>query len=93
MVKFTSPAVGEEQVVDVELDKATILMPIQTNYTPIDSKVLWNLDVVYRELNRATDGSEGKNGVQDEPTEGERTIHRWCIKLYSSCGDQDMQKS
>jgi hypothetical protein len=76
MVKFTSPAVGEEQVVDVELDKATILMPIQTDYTPIDSKALWNLDVAHGELNRTVDGSKRKNGAQDERTEGERTIHR-----------------
>jgi len=70
MVKFTSPAVGEEQVVDIELDKATVLMPIRLDYTPIDAKVLWNLDASHQEPTGSV-GSDKQDAAQDEPTEGE----------------------
>ncbi|KAF8150646.1 hypothetical protein B0H34DRAFT_146939 [Crassisporium funariophilum] len=33
---------GEEQVLDVELDRNTILNPVQSGYTPIVSKSLWD---------------------------------------------------
>ncbi|KAF8802431.1 hypothetical protein BYT27DRAFT_7112451 [Phlegmacium glaucopus] len=33
---------GEDQIVDIELDKGTMLKPIQSGYTPIGAKSLWN---------------------------------------------------
>lgn len=33
---------GEEQVLDVELDKQTTLQPVKTGYAPIESKTLWD---------------------------------------------------
>ena len=33
---------GEDQVVDIELDKGTMLKPIQSGYTPIGAKSLWD---------------------------------------------------
>ena len=56
---------GEEQVVDIELDKATVLIPARTDFTPIDSKRLWDLGAT---------GNRGSNGTVDDgksdPTEG-----------------------
>jgi hypothetical protein len=63
---------GEEQVVDIELDKATVLMPVRRDYTPVDAKVLWSLD--NSQVGRNDDIS--KDRAQAEPTEGERTIYR-----------------
>ncbi|KAF5382019.1 hypothetical protein D9615_004461 [Tricholomella constricta] len=42
LMKSSTPVVGDEQVVDIELDKRTILLPIQKGYTPIGAKVLWS---------------------------------------------------
>lgn len=33
---------GEDQVVDIELDKGTMLKPMQSGYTPIGAKSLWD---------------------------------------------------
>lgn len=33
---------GQDQVLDVELDKGTVLRPPRLGYTPIVSKTLWN---------------------------------------------------
>ena len=49
LFRSVNPAVGDEQVVDIELDRATVLMPIRKNYTPIDSKALWDLDASRQE--------------------------------------------
>ena len=37
------PCFGQEQVVDVELDKNTILMPRTDGYVPVGSRSLWDL--------------------------------------------------
>ena len=42
MVGGTSPCKGEEQVVDVELDRDTIILPVKTGYPPITSKIHWD---------------------------------------------------
>ncbi|KAF8071822.1 hypothetical protein FPV67DRAFT_1667279 [Lyophyllum atratum] len=42
LLKSATPVVGDEQVVDIELDKRTILLPIQKGYTPIGAKALWS---------------------------------------------------
>jgi hypothetical protein len=70
-VKYTTPAVGEEQVVDMELDKATVLIPARTDFTPIDSKVLWNLDA---NGNRESNGTVDDDKSRAEPTEGWRFV-------------------
>ena len=82
MVKLTTPAVGEEQVVDIELDKATVLMPIRTDYTPIDAKVLWNLDTGPQEPTRRIDGDISKDR-EAELTEGEHILQCRYMKLGS----------
>jgi hypothetical protein len=92
-VKFTTPAVGEEQVVDIELDKATVLMPIRTNYTPVDAKVLWNMGTGQHGPIGSIDGNKVKDGAQAEPTEGKRIVHRRSMQLYLFCDSQGMQKS
>jgi hypothetical protein len=80
-VKFTTPAVGEEQVVDIELDKATVLMPIRTDYTSIDAKVWWNLDAGYQGPIESitSDTSRGKDEARTEPTDGKHIAHVRCI--------------
>ncbi|KAG5646997.1 hypothetical protein DXG03_001721 [Asterophora parasitica] len=42
LVKSATPVVGDEQVVDIELDKRTILLPMQKGYPPIKSNVWWS---------------------------------------------------
>ena len=82
-MKFTTPAVGEEQVVDIELDKATVLMPIRTDYTPIDSKVLWNLNSGPQEPTGRIDSDTNKDGVEVKLTEGERILG--CSRYMNLC--------
>ncbi|KAJ7168069.1 hypothetical protein C8R43DRAFT_135738 [Mycena crocata] len=36
---------GEEQIVDVELDRATLLFPAQRGYLPISTRALWDMDL------------------------------------------------
>ncbi|KIY65080.1 hypothetical protein CYLTODRAFT_75625 [Cylindrobasidium torrendii FP15055 ss-10] len=38
---------GDEQIVDVELHKDTIILPATTQYTPIDSRVHWRMDTTF----------------------------------------------
>jgi hypothetical protein len=76
------PAVGEEQVVDIELDKATVLMPIRTDYTPIDAKVLWNLDSGPQEPTGRIDGDISKDR-EAGLTEGEHILRCLYMKLCS----------
>ncbi|KIL67459.1 hypothetical protein M378DRAFT_255858 [Amanita muscaria Koide BX008] len=42
-VKSATPAVGEEQVMDIELDKRTVIGPSHPNHPAIDSKAIWDL--------------------------------------------------
>ncbi|GLB40304.1 hypothetical protein LshimejAT787_0801750 [Lyophyllum shimeji] len=42
LLKSATPVVGDEQVVDIELDKGTVLLPLQKGYTPIGAKILWS---------------------------------------------------
>ncbi|KAK1217408.1 hypothetical protein PQX77_019948 [Marasmius sp. AFHP31] len=43
MVGSASPCKGEEQVVDVELDRDTVILPTKTGYSPITSKDHWDI--------------------------------------------------
>ncbi|KAJ7275174.1 hypothetical protein B0H12DRAFT_1227698 [Mycena haematopus] len=36
---------GDEQMVDVELDRGTVLLPLQTGYIPISARILWDMDL------------------------------------------------
>lgn len=38
------PVLGDENVVDVELDRSTVFLPVKTNYTPIGARALWDTD-------------------------------------------------
>ncbi|KAF9000726.1 hypothetical protein BDQ17DRAFT_1359438 [Cyathus striatus] len=49
-INMCSAVVGEEQVVDIELDKRTVIQPRRTGFIPISSKVLW--DVVDSKANQ-----------------------------------------
>ena len=42
-VKSATPAVGEEQIIDIELDKRTVIDPSRPNHTAVDSKAIWDL--------------------------------------------------
>ncbi|PFH53199.1 hypothetical protein AMATHDRAFT_138224, partial [Amanita thiersii Skay4041] len=42
-LKSPSPTLGEEQILDIELDKRTIIKQPEQEYTSISSKVLWDL--------------------------------------------------
>ena len=66
LVRSVNPAVGDQQVVDIELDRATVLMPIRKNYTSIDSKALWDLDTSKQE----SVGPGTVGGLDAEPPEG-----------------------
>ncbi|KAF8896450.1 hypothetical protein BD779DRAFT_1796826 [Infundibulicybe gibba] len=44
LLKAPYVALGDEQIVDVELDKGISLMPMRTNYLPISSRALWDGD-------------------------------------------------
>lgn len=51
--------VGQDQVLDVELDKNTILLPSQHEYLSIDSKLLWNSSLSF-------DRAAGQSGNPDD---------------------------
>ncbi|KAJ6491775.1 hypothetical protein C8R47DRAFT_1271517 [Mycena vitilis] len=36
---------GEEQVVDVELDRGTVFLPLRAGYIPINTRALWDMDI------------------------------------------------
>ncbi|KAF8213181.1 hypothetical protein K438DRAFT_1803521 [Mycena galopus ATCC 62051] len=36
---------GDEQMVDVELDRGTVFLPLQAGYVPISARVLWDIDL------------------------------------------------
>ncbi|KAF7339579.1 hypothetical protein MSAN_02172400 [Mycena sanguinolenta] len=36
---------GDEQMVDIELDRGTIFLPLQTGYIPVSARVLWDMDL------------------------------------------------
>ncbi|KAG6900813.1 hypothetical protein C0993_000132 [Termitomyces sp. T159_Od127] len=40
--KISTPVVGDEQMVDIELDRGTVLLPLQKGYPPIGSKAQWS---------------------------------------------------
>lgn len=37
-------ALGEEQIVDVELDRGTLFRAAQSGYIPINARALWDMD-------------------------------------------------
>ncbi|KAG6856876.1 hypothetical protein H0H87_012456 [Tephrocybe sp. NHM501043] len=41
LLKSATPILGEEQMVDIELDKKTILLPLQKGYPAIGAKAQW----------------------------------------------------
>ncbi|KAG5636404.1 hypothetical protein H0H81_008178 [Sphagnurus paluster] len=62
LLKSSTPVVGDEQVVDVELDKGTVLLPVQKGYRPIGAKVLWSQS----ETQNSQDGTGNFESTQDE---------------------------
>ncbi|KAJ7774622.1 hypothetical protein DFH07DRAFT_986648, partial [Mycena maculata] len=43
-----SVAQGEEQIVDIELDRRTPFLPVQSGYVPTNSRALWDMDLEKR---------------------------------------------
>ncbi|TFK40120.1 hypothetical protein BDQ12DRAFT_484277 [Crucibulum laeve] len=42
-LKSSHVTFGEQQIVDIDLNKRTIIKPIRTDYTPVSSRVFWDL--------------------------------------------------
>lgn len=64
LLRSSVAVLGEEQVLDVELDKQTTLKPAKTGYTPVESKTLWdNTNVA--PTPQETPQCEAKPEVQD----------------------------
>ncbi|KAG6891379.1 hypothetical protein C0992_008090 [Termitomyces sp. T32_za158] len=40
--KSSTPVIGDEQMVDIELDRGTVLLPLQKGYPPIGLKAQWS---------------------------------------------------
>lgn len=56
-----APVLGDEQIVDVDLDRGTVFLPKRDDYTPVGSRTLWD-----GELGTVTEGNESteKKGKQ-----------------------------
>ncbi|KAL0580194.1 hypothetical protein V5O48_001787 [Marasmius crinis-equi] len=75
MIGSGSPCKGEEQVVDVELDRDTIIMPIKTGYPAATSKVHWGSVKTKSD----TDGVSEEN--QDlEQRDGDTVVYHGILK-------------
>ncbi|KAH9481504.1 hypothetical protein JR316_0006031 [Psilocybe cubensis] len=61
---------GQDQVLDVELDKSTILKPPQLGYVPLSSRSLWNMAAIPSPSTLIT--SESSGVAQSEVTEQEK---------------------
>ncbi|KAJ7691278.1 hypothetical protein B0H17DRAFT_1201138 [Mycena rosella] len=44
-MQSSSVAVGEEQIVDVELDRGTLFRSAQSGYLPVNARALWDMDL------------------------------------------------
>ncbi|KAK2463497.1 hypothetical protein APHAL10511_004583 [Amanita phalloides] len=66
LLKTAKPVVGEEQTIDIELDKRTLITPAQTSYVAIGSKALW-------EIKPMKESSQSSASSQDENTTSEYT--------------------
>ncbi|KAJ7089777.1 hypothetical protein B0H15DRAFT_271421 [Mycena belliarum] len=44
-VQSMSVAVGEQQIVDIELDRGTLFRPAQAKYVPLTARALWDIDL------------------------------------------------
>ncbi|KAJ7468709.1 hypothetical protein FB451DRAFT_1257076 [Mycena latifolia] len=44
-MQSSSVAVGEEQIVDVELDRGTLFRSVQAGYLPVTARALWDMDL------------------------------------------------
>ncbi|KAL0066435.1 hypothetical protein AAF712_006477 [Marasmius tenuissimus] len=71
MVGSASPCKGEEQVVDVELDRDTVILPTKTGYSPITSKEHWDI------VKTKSDSSSAPEADQEiQQKEGESTTYQ-----------------
>lgn len=59
-LKTVTPVLGEEQTIDIELDKRTVIGPAQT--CPISIKVFWDVKATNTELSAANDGQDPASG-------------------------------
>ncbi|KAG7092695.1 hypothetical protein E1B28_009026 [Marasmius oreades] len=64
MLGTTGPCKGDEQVVDIELDKDTFILPVKSGYLPVTSKVHWD-NVT------STVDSNDRVGASNEPKQKE----------------------
>lgn len=64
-MKSSSAVLGEEQMVDVELDRGTVFLPAQTGYTPVGSRLLWDVVTSSRggKKNKSRADSSGPTGM------------------------------
>ncbi|KAL1677794.1 hypothetical protein EV122DRAFT_290801 [Schizophyllum commune] len=57
-----APVLGEEQIVDVDLDRGTVLLPKRDDYTPVGSRALWD-----GEMTGTATGGKARASVRKEP--------------------------
>ncbi|KAF8633222.1 hypothetical protein AX15_001457 [Amanita polypyramis BW_CC] len=76
-LKQSIPVIGEEQTIDIELDKRTLTGPGCSSSIPIGSKVLW--DIQSLEWSKANVGSET---VEDHSTSGCTQILNRLVSLF-----------
>ncbi|RDB26404.1 hypothetical protein Hypma_006714 [Hypsizygus marmoreus] len=60
-----APVAGDEQIVDIDLDKKTMLLPMQTGYVPIGTKSLWSLPtgVIQESSEHRTESADGYESI------------------------------
>ncbi|KIM40462.1 hypothetical protein M413DRAFT_161899 [Hebeloma cylindrosporum] len=73
---------GESQVLDVELDKNTVLKPPQLNTTPIGSKALWILDPLRSVKLEKKMKTEGNDQPSSDPDKASNAILTKLVKKY-----------
>jgi hypothetical protein len=58
---------GDEQIVDVELDRGTVFLPLRKGYIPISARVLWDMGL---EKERHTPLEVANDAVAPDPGRG-----------------------
>ena len=53
---------GDEQIVDVDLDRGTVFLPKRDDYTPVSSRALWD-----GEMTGTATGGKTRTSVRKEP--------------------------
>ncbi|KAG7449575.1 uncharacterized protein BT62DRAFT_592553 [Guyanagaster necrorhizus] len=68
------PVEGEQQVVDIELDKETVFLPAKTNYVAVDDKEHWQQEISVDPTDFSIPGNLISMAIVDHPSTSSKNI-------------------